>query len=587
MTVAGWAAYTLSVLAAAQVAELNVWLVIPVLAAGVLVRLATLVIAIRTVARATGAVELLQQVLPDEAADDDRDRSLVQLLSLTLLPFLGIYAAFGYVQQFASDLVVLSELSLGFGGLLSELNPVNSTTAAAVVIAVIVVLYVLRRILDAVFDRRGLWLVGGLAVFIEATLLLVVALSGFRLFEQFTLWWHDRALVQWWNDGIGLLTGWLHWDLPAFLRIAWSVFSGVFWPVLWDVVSKPIAWLALTTLVVGSRVRSLAELWSTGTVAVDGADRAGRIHARLAGATRLRRVVLRVQEAAFGDLDDKYLPAWQALRLVLKAGWVHLGVFILAYGLVGLAGQWLSTGVLRLIGGVPVSMGLMTAPLVNLIPDVAVMSLQISLLVSTVTRILRHRAHLDRAPEPVVRGLRSRLAEIALVVSVILVFTGVWMARPSDAAASREVPMGRDARLDAELVRVDAVDYGSRLVVGSDTQVSTSAAFVVVHFTCYRPGADGETPHLELINGERRYQSGGWGATALLPQPGFESSTDVVFEVAQADLNSGLRAQITPGAPVTAFHDEVVIALHISDDAASHVGERSVTAAEFSQGRAR
>jgi hypothetical protein len=587
LTLMGWAAYHASVLGAAQVAIVNVWLIIPVLAAGVVAQLATLVIAIRAVAHRLGTVDLLHRVLGQEAAKDDRDRSLLRLLSLTLLPFLGIYAAFGYVQQFARDVVILSELSLGFGGLLSELNPVSSPVVGAVVVIAVLGLYVVRRLLDALFERRQNPLVGTAAVLVEATLVLLLALSGFRLFEQFGLWWHDRAVQQWWDLSVGWLTGWLHWDLPPLLRGAWNFLRDAFWPVFLDVISKPIAWLALAALVVGARIRSFAELWSTDVPVADDAGWGTRIRARLTSATGIRRVVLRTQDAAFGDLDDKYLPVWQALRLVLKAGWVHLGAFVLAYGVLQLGGDWLVTGVLRLIGGVPVTTGLVTAPLIDLIPDVLVMSLQISLLAVALGRILQHQAHArdtDGTPAPT---RRSRAAEIAIVAALLVGFTAVWMARPSDSVAPRVGALGREGRLDAQLVRIDAVDYGTRLTVDQGRPTTTGAAFVVVRFACYRPGADGEAPQVDLVNGERTYHSGGWGWAPVLPQPGFENAGDVVFEIDPADLDSGLSARVSPGAGVTAFHDELLIPLGLADNAAVDLAGRGVVASDLSQRQAR
>ena len=38
-----------------------------------------------------------------------------------------------------------------------------------------------------------------------------------------------------------------------------------------------------------------------------------------------------VQEAFLGDIDDKYLPTFHSLRLVLRAGVVFLGSYVLVY----------------------------------------------------------------------------------------------------------------------------------------------------------------------------------------------------------------------------------------------------------------
>ncbi|HEY6686849.1 MAG TPA: hypothetical protein VI094_11650 [Propionibacteriaceae bacterium] len=44
----------------------------------------------------------------------------------------------------------------------------------------------------------------------------------------------------------------------------------------------------------------------------------------------VRLAAARIEEVFFGDIDDKYLPALHALRLVLRAGPIFLGAYIFA-----------------------------------------------------------------------------------------------------------------------------------------------------------------------------------------------------------------------------------------------------------------
>jgi hypothetical protein len=90
LTLLGWVAYNGAVFLGAELAQYSVWLLIPALSIGVVFRLATVVIALRSVATELGAPALLRQVAPAEAVDDDRDRSLSRLLGITLLPFLAV-----------------------------------------------------------------------------------------------------------------------------------------------------------------------------------------------------------------------------------------------------------------------------------------------------------------------------------------------------------------------------------------------------------------------------------------------------------------------------------------------------------------
>ncbi len=259
-------------------------------------RLATVVIALRSVATELGAPALLRQVAPGDAVDDDRDRSLGRLLGITLLPFLAVYAAFGYVDSFARDVVLLSTYRFGPGELLGDLNPLNSATTAAIAIALVVVLFVARRLLERWQERTGRLLPALLAALVEASGLFVVLLSAFRLVEGTRLWLGERRLAQWWQGAVDWSTGWLRFDLPELIGQVWSFLAGTIWPVLWDVVSQPLAWLTLAALVFGSRVLSLGDLLHTGPAPDEGVPtRAERARLALARAEGPRRVLLRLQ----------------------------------------------------------------------------------------------------------------------------------------------------------------------------------------------------------------------------------------------------------------------------------------------------
>ena len=183
LTLLGWVAYHGAVFLAAEVAQVSVWLLIPALSIGVVLRLATVVIALRSVATELGAPALLRQVAPADAVDDDRDRSLGRLLGITLVPFLAVYAAFGYVDSFARDVVLLSTYRFGPGELLQGLNPLTSAMTAGITVALLVVLYGARRLLQGWQERSGGLLPALLAALVEASGLFVVLLSAFRLVE--------------------------------------------------------------------------------------------------------------------------------------------------------------------------------------------------------------------------------------------------------------------------------------------------------------------------------------------------------------------------------------------------------------------
>jgi hypothetical protein len=229
LTLLGWVAYHGAVFLGAELAQYSAWLLIPALSVGVVFRLATVVIALRSVATELGAPALLAQVAPAETVDDDRDRSLSRLLGVTLLPFLAVYAAFGYVDSFARDVVLLSTDRFGPGELLQELNPLDSATTAAVTIALVVGLYIARRLLDRWQERTGGLFPALLAALVEAGGLFVVLLSAFRLVEGARLWLGERRVAQWWQASLDWATGWLHFDLPDLVLRVWVFLSGTIW----------------------------------------------------------------------------------------------------------------------------------------------------------------------------------------------------------------------------------------------------------------------------------------------------------------------------------------------------------------------
>ena len=81
----------------------------------------------------------------------------------------------------------------------------------------------------------------------------------------------------------------------------------------------------------------------------------------------LRLAAAQTRQAFFGDLDDKYLPTFHSLRLVLRAGVLFLGSYILAYSLVLITGNYVETSLYWLIGGHEVRFWIRWEPLIELL----------------------------------------------------------------------------------------------------------------------------------------------------------------------------------------------------------------------------
>jgi hypothetical protein len=180
--------------------------------------------------------------------------------------------------------------------------------------------------------------------------------------------------------------------------------------VLVDVIAQPMLWLAVAALVFGSRVLSLAELWRTGqpyaaripgmtVFARYGEKRAFR---RLGSPPKgVRLAAARIQEAFFGDIDDKYLPTLHALRLVVRAGPIFLGAYIFVYSLVIILQNYLERSIHWLVGGHESQFWVRWEPLSALIQDALIEPVRLCLLAVAFRRCLELFAQRSAASAPI------------------------------------------------------------------------------------------------------------------------------------------------------------------------------------------
>lgn len=585
----GWAGYHLALMVSVDLSPRLPWLVIPTFAAGLVSLLASVVVTLRMVASQLGVTSLVRAA--SGAGEDDDEVSVLKLLTITLLPFLAVYAAFGYVEELSTNLVVLSTYTTGFGeNVLARLNPVTSTTALVLTITAVVGLYVLRRVVDHLYQRSGLRGLGLLTAFVEACFLLVTVLSGFRLVEHAALWLGDRRFAGWWTAAVDdLAAGFAFFriDLPQVLDRVGSFLREVLWPVLWDSLSEPIAWLAMAALVFGSKVLSVAELWRKGeplSARIPGAARM-RLTRRLGrateGTTGVRRAVLHVQEAFLGDIDDKYLPTLQSLRLVLRAGAVFLGAYVLAFAVMRLLGAGLDAALNGLVGAQEVLTWVFLQPFLDLLDQVLMMSLQVTLLAVAFARALTIFA--DRTPEetgvvtaPLPRQLTRRLRPlgqlgVALALVTVLAVSTVVLQREDDAEVTR-ARVGEAGALVGRQVTTSAPRFGQQLtaVDGSSDPVPSTGVFVVVPVEFAAPGRSGLTVRAELAVGPRRYLPD-LGTTSLAADAGFVTSGDLVFEIDPADVAQGMTVRYVLAELVSGYSGRLETDLGVDRAAAEEL----------------
>ena len=527
----GWVAYYGSVLLGVTIAPLQAYLIVPTLALGAVVQLATIVAGMRLVAAELRVPELLHRTAGAEAGEP---ASELAVLGATLLPFLGIYSAFGMVDRYVTDLMAVIVIRHGEGAVVGDLNPAKSWWGIAIVVAVVVVLFVVRRWLEAVHERTGRTWPGLVGVFVEASALFLVLLSGFRVVESVQLWWYDTNLAAWVAAPGAWLAGW--WaTLPAGVVVVGDFLGATLGPLVWEVVTQPLAWLTLAALAYGSKVVSLADLWRGGGTAHDDPSAAAP-----STSGRFRTAVLEAQQVMLGDLDAKYLPTWHSFRLVLRAGAPFLGAFMLAFTVLRITSDALSNLLHDLIGPQQVTVWIKLLPFEDLVPTVLTMSLQLALLGAAFSRVLTGAA----TAEPGARGGRVARAVVVSLLCLALAGASVLNDRATH-DVQRVGQVGVPTEFMEATVTVGQPRVGDLLQRESYDPLPSAGAFVIVPVSIHSDGTGLKSAAVKLLAGDRQYDP--WPASNLwvATEPGFETTREFLFEVAAEDL-SAARIVVTP-----------------------------------------
>ena len=413
----GWLASTVIVKIAGLLADVNAWAALAVFSLSFLVTLTAVVIILRFCGQELGIRALIPEA---EAADDDRDSSLTRLLAVTLLPFLGLYAAFGQVGERAAQLQADQIFRNSVFGPPTVLQTVRGLASAHPwrLLLILLVVYTVRRLLDGAHEKTRWRPLGLLVALVETFFILVVIFGGFALGNRVRTWLGSRAFVGW-LEAVGhtvrSLLAVLNVHLPAALDRLAAFVANPLAPLLWKVLSEPVIWLAVAALVYGSQVLSLAELWRQGQPLarrLPGASkfdrRADKQALRPTPPPGLRRVGLEVREAFLGDIDDKYLPTFHSLRLVLRGGAGFFGAYVFVYTVLAVARNYVTRLYQFVLGGHEASFWYLWEPVLDLVENLPWELLRICLLAVAFRRCLelfrRRGAGLTAVPWPVGAG---------------------------------------------------------------------------------------------------------------------------------------------------------------------------------------
>ncbi len=399
----GWLGQRLFSNLAVIAGDASPWLTLIVFPLGIISQLIAIVLILQACGRELG----IRSLIPSgELVDDDRDAGVTRLLAITLLPFIGIYAAFGYINDAAYSLYVQQMARYGVIsdaptviGLLDDLALQHTWR----LLMIVVTLYVARRLLDLAHEQTGWRPLGVVVALVETFFILLVVMGGVRVWQLGKIWLRDRAFMRWIEAAVNPLEqlfALIRINLPDLVVRLWDFVFGQVWPVLADTLVQPLAWLAVAAIIYGSNVMSLADLNRTvrdqlpGTVSKRATASAARRAERRGDVSPapqhrgLRRVGTEAKEAFLGDVDDKYLPTLHALRLVFRSGPTFIGSFVVVYAAVTTLGNYLQTSERLVTGGHDLDFWLVFDPLIELVRTLPIELLRLCLLAVAFRRCL-------------------------------------------------------------------------------------------------------------------------------------------------------------------------------------------------------
>lgn len=299
-----------------------------------------------------------------EETADPTQRGMLELLAVTLLPLVAVWSAWGFFDEQVSQLSATFLVQNGLqdaGFFKVGIHSWHNYLPA------LVILLVLRRVLQAVDDRWPNRPVKFAQVWAESFfVLLTVVITPFAILEG-KEWFKDRSFWYWsvdWWDGFKDFFEKINVPVPAGIEFLWGFFWESLWPLFKLGVAEPLTWLAITTVVFGHRVLSSG-----------GVLRGTRIERRLGGQTvqeapqrgRLAGLTYKAPDLVLGGLREKFYPALNAFRLLVRVGPVFLGVVCLVYTLWYLGNEWAFVVVQRLLGAHGMYWGLMNHEIASLI----------------------------------------------------------------------------------------------------------------------------------------------------------------------------------------------------------------------------
>jgi hypothetical protein len=337
---AGAAGREFAVIGAVQVSKINGVLGLLVVILGPIATLAALVLMLHALrpslpwlAVATANAD------PAGAADGEappRRKTLLDHLGSALVPFLAVYASWGYLQEdivdylgavfvdtYLADATIFTDPS-AVAEILDRRMPSSLTTT---IVAVVVVAVALRWLLTRLQDRRRMRWLGIIGAYLEVIWITVVVVTVSQVQDPVLQWVQERRVVIWlldlWHDSVSKLG-----PLSEPVRTAGEWLVGAFASA--DVVIVvPLAWLAVGAVVYGHQLApptpSPTELLQRATKRWQAMPKPVRV----------------VGTNLSADVRERFMPLVHGLRLMVRAGLAPMLSFCLAFLVAQTAREWM------------------------------------------------------------------------------------------------------------------------------------------------------------------------------------------------------------------------------------------------------
>ncbi|WP_433676132.1 hypothetical protein [Microbacterium gorillae] len=289
------------------------------------------------------ALPTLTGVAPQPVDPAERRRSFREALFAGMLPYFAFYATARFLNaDMIAFLQVAEEVKRGRIDVLITQGAENITQVVAgsgdvafvnpFTLAAVLLAYGLRLLWKRHAERVPRWLTPA-GVYVEAVWVIGLVVVIGILVDEVMAWVNGRVAAVWAQD----IGDWFAMHL-SFVAVLWEGF-GTFTTQVADVVLLPISWLTIAGVIYGQAIVAEAP-----KLRVKALVRARRITQRIKEPVRRRIADL------FEPITSRVTPIWSALVMMLRAGPVFVGGFVLAYALWRWGSEWLQIVVPRLFG---------------------------------------------------------------------------------------------------------------------------------------------------------------------------------------------------------------------------------------------